>query len=94
MNGTDTMSADTGLELVEALDELPVRLSFDVGEATLTVGELRSLAPGHIFPLGRQLEDAPVTIRANGVAFARGEFLLVDELLAVRILELPEHGPE
>jgi type III secretion protein Q len=76
----------------DALDALHVTLSFELGETTLTVGELRALAPGHVCPLGRRLEDAPVTVRANGEPVARGEIVLVDDCLAVRIVEVSADG--
>lgn len=76
----------------DALNGLQVTLAFEVGELTLSVGELRALAPGYVCPLGRRLEDAPVTVRANGDPVARGELVLVDDFVAVRIVEVLAHG--
>jgi type III secretion system YscQ/HrcQ family protein len=70
------------------IDALPVTLTFTVGECTLTVGELSRLNPGYTFDLQRKLEQSPVTVRANGRPFAKGEFVLINDFLGVRILEL------
>ena len=76
----------------DTLNGLQVVLAFEVGELALSVGELRALAPGYVCPLGRRLEDAPVTVRANGEPVARGELVLVDDFLGVRIVEVLGHG--
>lgn len=76
------------------LDALPVTLSFEAGELSLTVAELRALAPGAVLSLRRRLSDSPITVRANGRALAKGELVLIDDFLGVRIVGLQDHGPE
>lgn len=70
-----------------ALDEIPVRLTFDLGERVLTVAELRSLKPGFTFDLGREVRRA-VTIRANGKPVGEGELVEIDGTLGVSVLSL------
>ncbi|THF57265.1 type III secretion system cytoplasmic ring protein SctQ [Pseudothauera rhizosphaerae] len=70
-----------------SLDEVEIRLSFDLGDKTLTLGELAALQPGQTFTL-----DAPparlVAIRANGRLVGRGELVRIDDAAGVRVLEL------
>ena len=77
----------------EDVDELPVRLVFDIGTKDLTIGELRALAPGFAFDLDRDL-TSPVTIRVNGRAIGSGELVEVDSRLGVRITDLFRTGDE
>jgi type III secretion system apparatus protein YscQ/HrcQ len=79
--------------LIEDVDELPVRLVFDIGTKDLTIGELRALAPGFAFDLDRDL-TSPVTIRVNGRAIGSGELVEVDSRLGVRITDLFRTGDE
>lgn len=69
------------------LDDLPVRLSFDLGERTLPLSELRALQPGHVFNLGRD-PRASVLIRANGKLVGEGELVDVEGRVGVALLRL------
>lgn len=70
-----------------ALDDIPVRLTFDLGERAVALAELRTIAPGYTFDLGRDLRRA-VTIRANGLAIGEGELVDIDGRIGVSILSL------
>lgn len=69
------------------LDDLPVRLVFELGRAELSLGELQRLAPGALVPLGRPL-DEPLDIMANGRRLGRGTLVQIGESLGVRIVSL------
>lgn len=69
------------------LDELPITVSFDLGESALALGELKALQPGYAFELARGLER-PVTVRANGAIIGAGELIQVGDCLGVRVVEL------
>lgn len=71
----------------EAIDDVPIRLDFDLGEVELTVGELRTLVAGHCFDLAKLPEKA-VGIRVNGRRIGAGEIVEIDGRLGVRITEL------
>jgi type III secretion protein Q len=75
-----------------ALDALPVRLEFDLGQLSIALGELAALAPGYVFTLPQPVEGSNVTIRANGTAVGRGELVAVGETLGVRLLALGTNG--
>lgn len=78
---------DQGPEEGAAFGDLPVRLCFDLGERQLTLAELMTMGPGHVFDLGRELRRA-VIIRANGRAIGEGELVDVDGQIGVAVLSL------
>ena len=69
------------------LDALDIELRFELGRETLTLGELRNLAPGRTFELKSSIQ-APVTVTANARPVARGELVDIEGRAGVRILEL------
>lgn len=75
------------------VDVISVRLTFDMGEKNVMLGELRQLQPGHIFQLSSAVGDGPVFIRANGSCVGAGELVDVDGRVGVRILRLQQAAP-
>ena len=71
----------------KTLDGIQMRVSFDLGQRSITLGELRQLSPGYVFELGRPVRSA-VNIRANGKLFGEGELVDVAGQMAVSILNL------
>jgi flagellar motor switch protein FliN len=61
-----------------------VTLSIEFGGATLSVAELMALKTGSTISLNQRLADA-VTLSLNGLPFAQGELVVVDEHFGVRI---------
>lgn len=93
MNRDDPAAADpslagdpAGLPL-SRLDALEVALRFEVGELSLTLGELKSLSPGHVFDLGQTLNRCDVRILAHGNLLGRGYLVAVGDRLGVRVSE-------
>lgn len=78
-----TTMGDTAAASVNDLD---IELTFVVGQTTLTVGELRGLAPGFTFELATPVSQA-VTLCANGKAIGKGELIEVGDRLGVRVTE-------
>jgi type III secretion protein Q len=70
------------------LDEIPIRLAFEVGRAEMSLAELGAVGEGHVFPLGRDPLAGPVDILANGRRIGQGELVEVGGTLAVRVLSL------
>lgn len=77
------MAADAPIPTVNDID---IELTFVVGQTTLTVGELRSLAPGFTFELSTAAGTG-LTICANGRPIGKGELIEVGEHLGVRVTE-------
>jgi type III secretion protein Q len=69
-----------------SVNDIEIELTFVVGHTTLTVGELRSLAPGFAFELG-SLPGADLTICANSKPIGKGQLIEVGEHLGVRVTE-------
>jgi type III secretion protein Q len=88
---TDELSA-TGLSEADAaglpltrLDALEVVLRFEVGELSVSLGELRNLRPGHVFDLEQALNRSTVRILAHGNVLGKGSLVAVGERLGVRV---------
>ncbi len=98
LNGT-SITLTQGLEAImndeeqedmedeKLLDDINIRVSFDLGERSLTLAELRLLGPGYVFELGRDLRRS-VTIRANGKAIGEGELVDVEGQTGVSVLTI------
>jgi len=71
------------------LDEIDIRLSFDLGERVLTLAELRLLTAGYVFDLGRDLRKS-VYIRANGKIIGEGELVDIEGQTGVSVLNFAE----
>ena len=67
--------------------DVPLRLTVEVGSATMLVREALQLAKGSIVELDRGSGD-PADILVNGRLMARGEVTVVDDNLAIRIVEM------
>jgi len=93
MNRDDPAAADPSLSgdpaglPLSRLDALEVVLRFEVGELSLTLGELKSLSPGHVFDLGQTLNRCDVRILAHGNLLGRGYLVAVGDRLGVRVSE-------
>jgi flagellar motor switch protein FliN/FliY len=69
------------------LRDVPVELAVEVGRTRLTIGDALALAPGAIIPLDRAAGE-PVDVLVNGRRIARGEVVVVDDELGVRLTEV------
>jgi len=81
------MSTTLESDEVSGLDELPVRLAFELGRLELPLAEVAVLGPGHVFELARD-ESQPVDILANGRLIGRGRIVTVAGTLGVQIVQL------
>lgn len=73
------------------LDDLPVRLVFEVGRLELSLGEIRRLAPGTVLPLARPIEGA-LDIVANGRRIGRGTIVKIGDSIGVRVMRLLDNA--
>lgn len=72
---------------LERVMDIPVRISLEVGSATLSVRELLALNQGAVIELDR-LAGEPLDVLVNGSLIAKGEVVVVDEQLGIRLTEL------
>lgn len=77
-----SVAADLGLIL-----EVPLRLSVELGSASLPVRDVLALSKGSIVELDR-MSGEPADIYVNDRLIARGELAVQDDRVAVRITEL------
>lgn len=86
----DEVERSSGQEEGDELDKLPVRLNFDLGDRLMTLAELRSLSPGYVIELGRDVRRS-VAIRVNGRTIGEGELVEIDGYMGVSLLSI--HPP-
>jgi len=70
------------------VDDLPVRITFSLGERNVTLGDLRRLQLGAVFDLDKPLNSGPVSIRANGRLLGVGDLVSIDGRVGVAVREL------
>jgi flagellar motor switch protein FliN len=64
--------------------DVPVTLTVELGRINLTLTQLADLKPGDVVELNRH-SRAPVELTSNGRLVARGELILIDTDLGVRV---------
>lgn len=73
------------------LAQVPVRLSVEVGAASLRLRDVLALEEGGVIELDRQA-DEPLDIKVNGTLIARGEIVVNDGRFGVRLVEICDDG--
>jgi flagellar motor switch protein FliN/FliY len=76
---------------LKVLADVTMTVTVELGRTNLRVRELLGLAPGSVVELD-QPAGAPVEILANGTTVARGDVVVVDDELGVRITEVVEQA--
>jgi flagellar motor switch protein FliN/FliY len=76
----------TAAEL-EAVFDVPVKVSAVLGRAQMDVGDLLKLGPGAVLELDRKVGEA-IDIYVNNRLVARGEVVLVEDKLGVTMTEI------
>jgi flagellar motor switch protein FliN/FliY len=72
---------------LEAVFDVPVKISAVLGRARMEVGELLQLGPGAVLELDRKVGEA-IDIYVNNRLVARGEVVLVEDKLGVTMTEI------
>jgi flagellar motor switch protein FliN/FliY len=72
---------------LEAVFDVPVKVSAVLGRAHMEVGDLLKLGPGAVLELDRKVGEA-IDIYVNNRLVARGEVVLVEEKLGVTMTEI------
>lgn len=71
------------------IDDIPVTLSFQLGETDLSLSEVRSLQENSVIELHRPLRRY-VSIRSNGLHLADGELVEIEGRLGVQIVAMAQ----
>ncbi|MBL4803038.1 MAG: flagellar motor switch protein FliN [Emcibacter sp.] len=92
--GTDTNSAaqdgetsDEGAGDLEAVFDVPVKVSAVLGITNLTVSQLLKLGSGSVIELDRKVGEA-IDIYVNNRLVARGEVVLLEDKLGITMTEI------
>jgi len=88
--GSDDLMADLAAEIDPALEmllDIPIELSVELGSAHMAIHELLQLVEGSIVELDK-LAGEPLDIRANDRLIARGEVVVVDDKIGVRVTDV------
>jgi len=67
--------------------DVPVTLTVELGRVNLSLAQLADLKPGDVVELGRH-SRAPVELTSSGRLVARGELVLIDTDLGVRVTNI------
>jgi len=76
---------------LDILLDMPVTLTVELGSCQLPMREVLQLAAGSIVQLDKPA-GTPVELRANNKLVARGEVVVVEDHLGIRITELANGG--
>lgn len=71
------------------LDRVNLTVEACLGSAELTIGELSDLSADSVITLETALNET-VSLRLNGVEFARGELIAVGDKFGIRITKITE----
>jgi flagellar motor switch protein FliN/FliY len=72
---------------IESLLDIPVEISVEIGRTSMNIGELLSLARGSVVELNR-LAGESADIYVNNKLVGKGEIVVANERLGVRVLEI------
>lgn len=69
------------------LTDIPLRISFDLGERQIPLRDLASIAPGYLFDLGLA-PDSAVNLRINGVRVGEGELVEIGGRIGIAVMRM------
>lgn len=81
------LTAPTGARDLEAVYEIPVKVSAVLGKSNMQVSQLLKLGRGAVVELDRKVGEA-IDIYVNNRLVARGEVVVVDDKLGVTMTEI------
>ncbi|WP_397606185.1 flagellar motor switch protein FliN [Sphingorhabdus sp.] len=86
----NTRPADRAIKL-DMLADITVRVTVEVGSASLTLASLLELSEGSVLELDRQVND-PLDLFVNGTLVARGEIVETNGRFGIRVLDVAPDG--
>ena len=72
---------------VDQINKVPVQLTFDLGDKTLSFNEVKQLRPGYVLDLPASLPEV-VQIKAQNRQIGSGELVEIDGRIGIRIISL------
>jgi len=86
-DAADTPDKPRGGQDLEAVYDIPVRVSAVLGKSSMQVNELLKLGRGAVVELDRKVGEA-IDIYVNDRLVARGEVVVVDDRLGITMTEI------
>jgi flagellar motor switch protein FliN/FliY len=72
---------------IDVLLDVGVKVSVELGSCQLPMRDVLQLAPGSVVQLD-QAADAPVDLYVNGKKFARGEIIVIEGRVGIKVTEV------
>ncbi len=85
--GWNNMAENEPKQNIDQINQIPVQLSFDLGQKTLSFNEVKQLRPGYVIDLAQGLPEV-VQIRAQNKLIGTGELVDISGRVGIRILSL------
>ena len=86
-NLESTDSADSGLQDVGMIMDLPVKVMVELGRTKMSIGELLALHKGSVIELNVHAGD-PRDLVVNGCLIAQGEVVIVNDRYGIRLTDI------
>lgn len=86
----NTRPADRTVKM-DLLADISVRVTVEVGSASLTLASLLELGEGSVLELDRQVND-PLDLLVNGKLVARGEIVETNGRYGIRVIDVAQDG--
>jgi flagellar motor switch protein FliN/FliY len=83
----ESMANGAGMGSLQQLLDVSVCVTAELGRVTLSIGDILKLGPGSVVELDRSVSE-PIDLFVQGVPFARGEVVVVEDRFAIRIHEI------
>jgi len=88
MSDVPTVGAElSGIQNLRMLQDIPLRLSVEVGSTSLRLADLMELNAGSIVELDRQSNEL-LDILVNGTLIAKGEVVTVGGKFGIRVVDV------
>ena len=72
---------------LDVIMDIPVRISMEVGNTSISIRKLLELSRGSVVALNR-LAGEPLDVLVNGTLVAHGEVVVVDEKFGIRLTDV------
>jgi flagellar motor switch protein FliN/FliY len=80
-------AADAPIGSLNHLYDVSVHVTAELGRVTLSIADILKLGLGSVVSLDRTVSE-PVDLLVQGVPFARGEVVVIEDRFAIRIREI------
>ena len=78
----------SGHDDADPRDAIPIRVELVLDELKLTLAELGDLGAGQMLSLNQPVENARVTLRANGRIIGTGELIALGDMLGLKVTRI------